>query len=413
MKNKFKKILVLVFVLIFTIGLEPVSLATNDNINLTIYDAKVASMFAANVETGEIYYERNADKALGIASTSKLMTYLVVKDEISQGKYRPEDTIKINKDIASFAKPGYSRMELKIGEIISVEDLLKGLMVVSGNDAAIALAVKSSGSERAFVEKMNSKAKELGLKTAIFVNSTGLTDEKKVAEKIIKNYNVMSAKDMFKLSQHIVKKYPEVEEYSKMKDLSMPERNFYGQKTHNIGTLVTGLLGLKTGTTDEAGNCFIGYVDMDQFEPGQKYRIITVVYGADSKKTRKKATADLVNYVNSSYRYRDLLSYKEQRPVVDYIAKGSRERSFPLYFEKSLEGIFTKDSKVDISYEIYEGKEAPYEDGQVLGEANITYKGKEFGKVNLVNRGYKPRLNGFSLFFERISKFLSDILLLF
>ena len=198
-----------------------------------------------------------------------------------------------------------------------------------------------------------------------------------------------------------------------MEGLSMPERNFYGQKTHNIDTLVPGLLGLKTGTTDEAGNCFIGYVDMNQFDKGQKYKIITVVYGADSKKTRKKATADLVNYVNNSYRYRDLLSYKEQRPVVDYIAKGSRDRSFPLYFEKSLEGIFSKNSKVDISYEIYEGKEAPYKDGQILGQAMIKYKGKELGKVNLVNRGYKPRLNGLSMFFERISKFLSDLLLLF
>ncbi len=413
MKNKIKKILAMVLVLIFAISLDSTNLAANDNINLAIYDSNVSSMFAANVDTGDIYYERNADKAKAIASTSKLMTYLVVKDDISQGKYRLEDTIQVNKDIASFAKPGYSRMELKQGEVISVDDLLKGLMVVSGNDAAVALAVKSSGSERAFVEKMNAKAKELGLSTAVFVNSSGLTVEKKSNDKIVKSYNMMSAKDMFKLSQHIVKKYPEIEEYSQMEGLSMPERNFYGQKTHNIDTLVPGLLGLKTGTTYEAGNCFIGYVDMNQFDKGQKYKIITVVYGADTKKTRKKATADLVNYVNNSYRYRDLLSYKEQRPVVDYIAKGSRDRSFPLYFEKSLEGIFSKNSKVEISYELYEGKEAPYKDGQILGQAMIKYKGKELGKVNLVNRGYKPRLNGLSMFFERISKFLSDLLQLF
>ena len=129
-------------------------------------------------------------------------------------------------------------MVLKVGEKLTVEELLTGLMVVSANDAAHALAIKVSGTEEDFVKKMNLKASEIGLNSGKFYNSSGLQQGE--------NQNKLSIKDIFKMSRYCIQKYPEVLYYSRYKFLEMPERNFKKESTIPLVGEIKGVDGLKT-----------------------------------------------------------------------------------------------------------------------------------------------------------------------
>ena len=173
-------------------------------------EENISSFLVANAGTGEIYYSKDEDKVYGVASMSKLMTYLIVREELDEGLYKNTDKVEITQEAARLAIPGYSRMDLVVGEQVSIQDLLDGLIVVSGNDAAVALAINSSGSDSAFAEKMNLKAKELGLTNSQFVNSSGLTEYVDENGKDVVKYNTMSANDLFLLAKEIINKYPEI-----------------------------------------------------------------------------------------------------------------------------------------------------------------------------------------------------------
>lgn len=402
------------------------------------FDGVIGTMIVANAETGEVYYEKNSDDLVGIASMSKLMTYLIVKDEISEGKYKLTDPVTITFDSAKHAVPGNAKMDLTVGEVISVEDLLKGLMIVSGNDAAAALAINSAGSEDEFAKKMNAKAEELGLQSYEFVNASGLTDEivKKADGTIIEKandeevdtardaaaqstdtiisqkYNKMSARSLMMLTKQIVTKYPEVLEYHNMEQLVMPERDFVGNQTHNMYKSIPGLMGLKTGFTEEAKFNFTGYVDMNGHEKGQKFKLITVVTGADNYGIREKCTKELINYVSKNYFYGDVTGYYDKNPVTYYQSGQTKQTRFPLFLEKPIEGIFPRGAKVEMNYEIEKGIKAPYNEGQVLGKATFWYDGKELGKVNLINKSQLEKMNFGQTFIESAKDFVKKLMLI-
>lgn len=405
MKKKLKSLTASLLVIVLLFTFSPQVIATGE-VNIKDIETRVQALLVANPETGEIYYSKFPTKILGIASMTKMLTYLVIKDEIAQGLYKLTDTVKITEEAAKYAAPGNSKMDLIVGEVITIEDLLKGLMIVSGNDAATALALKSSKTIKDFVVKMNAKAKEIGLTDYHFINPTGLSEYKKVGNKKVADYNKLPAVGLLKLAAHIVSKYPEVEEYGKLPNLSMPERNFVGEHTTSLFKSLPGLRGLKTGFTDEAKWNFTGYVDLDEFHPGQKFKLVTVVTGAETPKVRDEATRALVQYVDNNYQYKDILGYDKQYPVVDFEARDTIDGTFPLYLDRPIEGIFAKRVNPEISYTLFEDKKAPFEDGEILGEVIIKYEGKELDKVNLINKGYKPKLNAIN----RTIEFLKDII---
>lgn len=411
MRNKHRIVSFILALLIMLSGAN-ISLASPSD-DIAELENYTQALLVANPETNEIYYSKNPDKVLGIASMTKMMTYLLVKEDLSQGKYKLQDLVKVDEEIAEFAEPGNSRMELKVGEQVSVENLLAGLMVVSGNDAATALAKKSAGSVKEFVKRMNTRAKELGLKDAYFINPTGLSEDKTVGGKEVSDYNKMSAMSLYKLAKHLVVSFPEVAEYSKLESLSMPDRNFIGEHTHDMYSSIPGLLGLKTGFTFEAMYNFTGYVDMNGFHKGQDFKLITVVTGAETYQVRDRATRALIQYVDDNYEYKDLLNYDSQFPVVDYEARDTKAGRFPLYLEEPVKGIFPKGAKPEISYKIFEDKKAPFEDGEALGQVIVKYQGDELGKINLVNKGFKPRLNFFSGFMGALKDLVRKLMLIF
>lgn len=265
---KFISFFMAIFILIPTISLA-------DTFGV---EDKFTSYLVINSDSGEILGEYESEKVLPIASITKLMTYNIVKDSIKAGKISLTDQVTITKEMAEI--PG-SSFNLKEGEVLTVDDLLKGMLVVSGNDAAKALAITVGGNEEAFVKLMNKKAEEIGLEHAKFYNASGYpVDDKE---------NEMSTKDICKMTDYILKEYPEILDYSKIRILDYPSRGFKRKSSIPLLGEVKGVDGLKTGTTDKAGHCVVTTMKVNENTKEKPYRVIIVAMGASSKEERDKA----------------------------------------------------------------------------------------------------------------------------
>ena len=215
-----------------------------------------------DLESQKNLYEENADAIVPIASLTKLMTAHIILEENS-----PSEIVKVSeKAAASFG----SSMGLAAGEEISVRNLLFGLLVRSGNDSAIALAEHSSGSVEAFVEKMNQKAIELGLRSTIYKNPTGLDSLGAHS----------SAEDLLILSRHLLKD-PDFKEIVSTKEITVQDKNgVYSHSLTNTNTLLgnSGIVGVKTGRTLAAGECL---VTLSKTEDGKE--VLIVVLGSENR----------------------------------------------------------------------------------------------------------------------------------
>ena len=395
--NKKLKSLILSFLILFSF-LPVVDAEYSQYIT---YANEVKVMYAADVETGEVFINKNENEILPVASMSKLMTYLVIKDEIEKGTISIDDKVKVTKEAQDLNRPDYSRMNLYEGDIVTVEELLDGLMILSANDAAEALAIHLSKTSAEFVKRMNEKAKEIGLENSNFVNSSGLTEDIKNGDKITNKYNTMTAKDLFILSSKIIEKYPETEKYGKIEEYkgfnsTIPNRD-----------MIT-MTGLKTGYTEEAGYCFTGLFDMSLDSPTQKYKVITVVMGAKTKEQRSTTTREIMDYIEARYSYKT--EFDTNVPVTEKIDEYASKRIIPLYPEKQFSKLLPMKAIVEIEYVIDESKSAPYKDGEVLGKAVLRYNGEELETINLINKGYNARVGWLKKIFNGLKEFFNDII---
>ena len=395
--NKKLKSLILSFLILFSF-LPVVDAEYSQYIT---YANEVKVMYAADVETGEVFINKNENEILPVASMSKLMTYLVIKDEIEKGTISIDDKVKVTKEAQDLNRPDYSRMNLYEGDIVTVEELLDGLMILSANDAAEALAIHLSKTSSEFVKRMNEKAKEIGLENSNFVNSSGLTEDIKNGDKITNKYNTMTAKDLFILSSKIIENYPETEKYGKIEEYkgfnsTIPNRD-----------MIT-MTGLKTGYTEEAGYCFTGLFDMSLGSPTQKYKVITVVMGAKTKEQRSTTTREIIDYIEGRYSYRT--EFDTNVPVTEKIDEYASERIIPLYPEKQFSKLLPMKAIVEMEYVIDESKSAPYKDGEVLGQAVLRYNGEELETINLINKGYNARVGWLKKIFNGLKEFFNDII---
>lgn len=375
------------------------------------YDNQVDTYLVGDVETGKIFFRKNDDKPYAVASMSKLMTYLVVMDSLKSGKIKLTDKVKADKEVASYTVGGYSNMGIFEGEILTAEDLIKGLMIVSGNDAAVMLAKHIAKTEQEFVKLMNIKAREIGLKHSTFVNASGITSYKKEGNNKVPIYNAMSSRDLFNLGIYIIKQYPETVEYGKQKILSMPSRNYVGESTFPTLRNDKGVMGLKTGYTEEAGYGFTGLFDMNKIEDGQKFRIITVVNSSPSKEGRSVTTDELVEYVRANHKYGIIVN--SALPVVDKKDNSTVNKYVRLYPERDISRSIDQNDNYIINYTIDHTKTAPYENGEVMGTLTVSLNGEELEKINLISKGYVPKANIFKRLKNRIQDFFNKILLLF
>lgn len=260
------------------------------------YFQGVNSVLVGDAESGEVYYSYQADTGYAIASTTKLMTYAVVMDAVSNGEISLEDIVTCSERVEALANSSDGVIKLKEGQEITVYELLVGLLLPSSNESALALAEYVCGSEKAFVERMNTKALNMGLKTAHFYNSNGLpsyTDSVVPA----KRQNRMSAEDMFALSRYLLTIYPQITEITSMKSCLLPSIQ---REVNNSNPLLYNMKevdGLKTGTTNKAGYCLVTSLKADGVDG--EHHLVIVLLGAEGAPDRGRVSELLARYGKS------------------------------------------------------------------------------------------------------------------
>lgn len=252
------------------------------------------SCLLADATTGEILYEYEPDRTVLIASTSKLMTYLLVMDAISEGKIGMYDTVYISDAVSrlSYGEDGVVRLDTDLET--NVNELIKGMLLASSNECAMALAEYVAGTEAEFVKLMNAKAESLGLSESTrFYNSNGLptyTDDVVTA----KVQNRSTANDMFTLVKYLLAVYPQVTEITSMKEASLPSMGFLARNTNPLLYNVKGTIGLKTGTTNGAMCCLISAKNVTCGDGD--HILVSLVFGAESNVLRSFVSEILLDY---------------------------------------------------------------------------------------------------------------------
>lgn len=331
-------------------------------------EKKTTASLIGDANSGALFIAENIDEALPIASISKLMTFFLVKEKIAEGKFKLEDKVKVS--VTASSEEG-SSLDLKAGEEISVKDLLDGLMIVSGNDAAVALAELVGETESKFVTMMNEKASELGLKNATFTNASGLTKNGQD--------NKMSTRDIFTLSKTIIEKYPEVLEYAKTTVLEQPSRNFKKESTIPLVGEVEGVDGLKTGHTDEAGYCLVSTMKIKKGE--SEFRIISVLMGAKTKADRAQYMKDMLNYAKQNIETRKLIDIEKITKKVD--VKSASNGYVELVPKEDIERVSMKGINYTTEVNVGEVK-LPLKKGDKVGEILIKNSNEVIATVDLV-----------------------------
>ncbi len=247
-----------------------------------------------DMSSGAVLLEKNADTPLPPASMSKLMTLEVVFDALESGRLSLEDEFRISEHAAAM---GGSKMFIRSGELISVADLLRGVIVQSGNDAAVALAEAISGTEEAFAELLNRRAAEIGLQNSHFTNATGWPHED----------HRMSARDLARLTEHIIREYPE--HYQMFAETEFTWAEITQRNRNPLLDAGLGADGLKTGHTEAAG-----YGLTASAKRGDR-RVIVVVAGLDSSAQRRQETERLINWAFRAFETVRL--YTAGEPVVE------------------------------------------------------------------------------------------------
>lgn len=280
-----KKILILLLLLI------SIPLVKAEETEDLAPNAKSAIMIEAS--TGEILFQKNKDEKLAPASMTKMMSMLLIMEEIENGNLKWNEMITTSEKASSM---GGSQIFLKVGEKMTVEDLLKGVAIASGNDAVVALAERVYGSEEQFVKRMNIRAKDLGLKNTNFINTTGLTADN----------HYSSAYDMSLIAKELVKHEKILEFTSTYEDYLRKDTKspFWLVNTNRLVRFKEGVDGLKTGFTDEAGYCLTATMKKDNM------RLITVVMKEENTSKRSADTTKMLDYGFNIYMVQTILDEK-------------------------------------------------------------------------------------------------------
>ena len=346
-------------------------------------NCKSAILMEAN--TGRVIYEQNADQALPPASVTKVMTLLLVMEAIDAGKIKLDDMVTTSERAAEM---GGSQIYLEVGEQMSVEDMLKSVIIASANDAACALAEFVAGSEMAFVKAMNEKARELGMANTTFENTNGLDDTA--------TNHLTSARDIAIMSAELIK-HKKILEYSSIWMDTVRNGLFGLTNTNRLVRYYNGCTGLKTGSTSKAGFCVSATAERDGVS------LICVIMGAESSDVRNKAATTLLNWGFANYGVFEHTP-KELDPIN---VMGGVEGKVALEYEPfSLVTEKANVGKIQYKIELPEYVSAPVKKGDKVGEVVFTLDGKEVGRIPIVAASDVEKMNFADVWWRMFGKFL-------
>lgn len=363
---------------------EDISIQTveEDTLNLT-ENAKSAIMIEAS--TGKVIYEKNADERLAMASMTKMMTLLLIMENIENGNLTWDEKVTTSENAASM---GGSQIFLEPGEEMSVEDLVKGICIGSGNDAAVSMAERIGGTEESFVKMMNEKASALGLENTKFQNACGLDI----------NDHYSSARDMAIIAKELVKydkilKYTSTYEDYLRKDT---DNSFWLVNTNKLVRYYQGVDGLKTGYTGEAGYCITTTAKRNNM------RLITVVMGEPTSAIRNSETTKMLDYGFNTYEIDTILSkdtiVKEENVV---LGKTDKVQIVP---KEDITILNTKvGTKRNATYEVViDSIKAPVKKGDIVGKINVIENNDVIMTIDAISNTSVDKLNIFNAYYREL-----------
>ena len=253
------------------------------------------SVLVGDADTGEIYASWEPDLSVPIASTTKLMTYVVVRDCMEQGIISPEDMVTITNQAEAMSCSDDGEIPMTAGTRIPIQELLCGMLIPSSNECALSLAIHAAGSEEAFVEMMYRKAEELGLSDKVrFFNCHGLPAYPDTAY-TTKVQNRMTANDMFLIVRYLLNTYPEVTEITSLKTIHLDNLGITVGNTNPLLFNEPDVVGLKTGTTDMARNCLVALMQAEDSN-GKRHSLVAIQFGAEDETVRITLSEQLIRY---------------------------------------------------------------------------------------------------------------------
>lgn len=368
----------IIFILSFSLFLlMPVRVFAQDEI-------KVKSSILMCMDTKEVIVEENSYEHLSPASVTKIMSLLVILDAIESGKITVDDMVSASENAVS---KGGSQIWLEVGEQMSVNDLLKAVIIASANDACTALGEYVAGSDSTFVDMMNDKVLELGLSNSHFENCTGLDDE------ITNHYSC--AYDLAVIASEVMK-HDIVTNYSTIWLDSLRNGETELNNTNKLVNTYNGITGLKTGTTSKAGFCLCATATRDGMS------LVSVVLGADNSNDRFEKSTQLLDYGFANYKLETInIDESQIKPVK--IKNGISKKIMPKITSEAKILLPKNASTFEYEYKLTDEVKAPIKTGDELGEIIVKCDNKTVNSIKLV-ADYDVEKISFSYIFTYILK---------
>ncbi|MCI7130492.1 MAG: D-alanyl-D-alanine carboxypeptidase [Lachnospiraceae bacterium] len=321
-------------------------------------------------KTGTVIFEKNADERLRPASVTKIMTLLLIFEGLEKKQYTLDDIVTVSEHAASM---GGSQVYLEPGETQTVNDMIKCISIASANDASVAMAEFVAGSEPAFVEQMNAKARELGMQNTTFVNCCGLEAEG----------HLTTARDIALMSRELITRHPQIHDYCTVWQDSITHETRRGSSefgltnTNKFLKQYTYANGLKTGYTSLAKYCISATAAKDSLE------LITVLMAEPDIKSRVK---DLQSCMDYGFSRCKLYEDKNEDPLPPLPVSHGKTDTLPITYDGGMEYLDTEGrdlSAVEKALSLPESIEAPVHEGDIVGEAVYTLNGTVLGSVSI------------------------------
>jgi len=366
---------ILLIVIFFSFSLVSVSKAN--------FDVKARTAILQDYYSGEILYEKDIQRSIYPASMTKIMTSIVVFDLLKSGDLNLDDKVMVSENAWRLSQSGYSSMFIMVGDEVSVEDLLKGIIIASGNDACVALAEGVAGTEEEFAIMMNSKAAEIGMINTNFTNSSGINDPD----------NYSTVEDILLMSNYLIKNYPVYYSYFKEKTFTWDRTGGDPITQGNRNPLLyknIGADGIKTG-----------YLAVEKYSLASSLerkgrRLIAVASGFETKNSRSRESSKLLTYGLTNF---DLVEINKSGEDFDSVDVWLGKKDFvKVYTKEDIYKIIKKGKKKLLKVKmLYEGPvEAPISKDQVLAKLKIIYDDELIDEYDLLAKEQVNKVNIFS-----------------
>ena len=362
-------------------------LTTNAN---AAFDVKARTAILQDYLSGEILFEKDADKSIYPASMTKIMTAIIAFDLIRSGDLSLDEKFLVSENAWRLSSAGYSSMFIMVGDEVSVENLLKGIIIASGNDACVALAEGIAGTEDEFAVMMTAKAKEIGMDNTNFANSSGINDTE----------NVSTVRDIMLMSRYLIKEFPEEYKYFAEKEFTWDRTGGDPITQGNRNPLLYKSLG--------ADGIKTGYLAVEKYSLASSVerngrRLIAVGSGFNTKNDRSRESAKLLTWGLTNF---DLVEItKANTPIEDIDVWLGKKDTVKTYIKNDIYKTIPKAKKRLLKVSLnYNGPiQAPIKKDDILGKLKLTFDGELIEEYDLLAYEDVKKLNVFSRLMKSIN----------